>query len=1005
MKKNITKRMISALLVLCLTLALCPITALAADKSTGTGATTATAKTSSFSVTNTLKGFGVNQLASRGLSAAATLLSWAAEESGNEGFQEAVSCINQWVFGVSDNGTGEIKELCNQILNELDALETSMNTRFEQLESMLREVQKNQYAMSFQDAWTAQVQDAMNDVDPMMYEAVEAFRNYYALAIECGPNGTQEQKLQVKTAYHTLYTMFTQMIDVPYAYSPEQSVDAYYLQKVYLTTEVDDNFAAAINKMLGELLITGNEIGGTRYVDLAAQMTFLTCPSTAQQADFVDLAMQKQTSQITLTVMAYQEFMNMRAEYFRTLDTTGLDSFYNTCRDNMNRLLVGRSSADDENAGTASPYGSVTAAMENWLNGKIYLDSDGSDYLYLDDYIRADELHTVTLTNQSHKSSVNYNFYRNAGFINKNFDTKYFSSQASVSKKSMTFQKVGFIALNPNGGRATVKTFYTLEGNMSDLLKHTGELSNGWHIYYFHLPSCNYYNLAQGNFTDADGTVCRLATPDELRQITSTFSYSKVGSTPAGYFSMSASTPLYLLSRNTVGKEDKAKWYFLWNEYTTWATLPLFNMSENRSLDSTWSTTNLRVDEISGNARFAMILVADTTSKVSAALTNDNAATFQLSGNGTAQGGSRLTLTVTPNNGTTITGIKLRYPNSSRKEEVYLTSSQIAEMIDPKTGVLTLSIRVPYDDVQYIIEVQDFDENGFSRSTGDYQPAPLAKDGYYEISNVGQFFWFAAQVNIHNPSINGRIMAPLDISASLTESWNPMGTAEYPYSGIFDGGNYPITNLNNMLFGTTNGATIQNIAIESGCISEYPDSAIATGSIAGQMLHSTLAHSYSKATIENSYSCNVGDVGGLIGWAEDVQIMNCYYVGSITNQISTGMCTSESDCIDMGGLVGAGMSLMISDCYSYACIEGGDCIGGLIGRDIVSSSYIINSYFCWTSKIFAAVGDGYIPDDVHEVFAEDFANGVIASLLNGGASEGIWKQTIGTDEYPVFANP
>lgn len=724
MKSHTIKRITSGLLVLCLTLALCPISALATDNppaTTTNGATnsgTANAVASAapkgvpFSVTTTLKGFGVNQLAARGMSTAAALLSWAAAESGCEGFQETVSFINKWVFGVSDNGTGEIKALCNQILTELESLETTMNERFEQLESLLTESEKNQYALAFQTAWEKQVQGAMNDVDPMMYDTVDAFRNYYTLALACGPDGTQEQKAQVEAAHKALYTMFTQMINAQYAYNPEQSADAYYLQQVYLTTEIDTNFINAINKLLGELLITGNEVGGARYVDLAAQFAFLTCPDSASQAAFVDLAVQQQANQIMLTMMAYQEFMNMRAEYFRTLNDDSLGSFYNTCRDNMNRLLVGQCSADDPAAGSVSPYGSVTAAMENWLNGKIYLDSDGSDYIYLDEYIRADEIHTVTLTNQFHKSSIDKNFYKNDGFTISNLTSKNLSSKASVSKSSMTFQKFGFIALNPNGGHATVKTFYAIEGNMSALLNRTGEYNDGSHVFSYSLPSCDYYNLTQGKFTEADGTTCRLATPEELRQITSAFSYSKVGSTPAGYFSMSANTPLYLLSSNAISREHKTTWCVLWNKYTAWATLPLFDMSAHHDLGTAWSTTNQRVDEISNNARFAMILVADTTSKVSATVTGAGKADVKISGdnynanNGTAQSGNRLTLTVTPDTGCHISGITLRYPNSGRNDEVYLTSEQIAEAIDPTTGVLTLSIRVPYDNAEFIIVTQ-----------------------------------------------------------------------------------------------------------------------------------------------------------------------------------------------------------------------------------------------------------------------------------------------------------
>lgn len=1050
MKKNISKRMISALLVVCLTLALCPITALATDKNTGTGATTAAAKTSSFSVTNTLKGFGVNQLASRGLSAAATLLSWAAEESGNEDFQEAVSFINQWVFGVSDSGIGDVKELCNQILSELDTLERSMNSQFAHLESLLTEQQRIDYAHVVNTAWRDQVQQTMNNVTPGMYEAVEAYRQYFTLALECGPNGSAAQKGEVETARKLLYTKFTTMIDEKYSYTPELSSDEYYLQKVYKTVEIDHYFTTAIDTMLGELLITGDETGGSRYIDLAAQLAFLTCPDSTQQAAFVDKAIQKQANQIMLTMMTYMEFMNMRAEHFRTLDDPGLDKFYNSCRDDMYRLLVGRCSAHDLDAGTISSYGSVVEAMERWMNGKIYLDPDGSSYIYLDDYFRSSDEGTVTFTNTAFQTGLSDQDYVNKGIAARIYngsnrpENGWFYNNASLSKEKMNFRKCGVVAKNPNGGHATVQTFYILEGDarmMSALWDYvpvaeviTHSVVNQAHYY---IPTCDYYNMAQGTFTAPNGTICRLATPEELRQIMSSFTYARVGSTPAGYFGLSADVPLYLLSGNATSR-DKESPLFSCDKY--YVNLPLFDLTAGHQISDAWSPELMRPNELSENARFTIILKGEQkrpvseTNKVSVTVTGNGNVTTSISGKhydaktGMAQSGSNLTITLTPDERTVFSGysIKLHYPNGERNDEILFTWQEYHEYIDPQTRELTLNIRAPYRDAEIIIDTYRYPDNPYQSATD------VNNDGVYEIANAEQLLWFAFQVR--DGYSNARAVLTSDIDLSKVD-WEPLGSSSHPFNGSFDGQGHVITGLNfdinvtayPSLFDTigTEGA-VENLGIDNTWIC---DSFLQIATIAATN-HGTVKNCYNNAKLKTANKA-AGFTGGIVGVNEQTGVVTgCCNTGSVSGWFYTGGIVGKnaglvSNCCNTGevyswkyagGIVGINADTgVVTDCYNVGSLNGNTGIGGLAGTN---NGEIANCYQAGSLSAakslgrFSGTGTGSThncyclastDDGIGGKTADQFASGEVCWLLNGSASDGIWKQAIGTDAFPAFA--
>ncbi len=120
--------------------------------------------------------------------------------------------------------------------------------------------------------------------------------------------------------------------------------------------------------------------------------------------------------------------------------------------------------------------------------------------------------------------------------------------------------------------------------------------------------------------------------------------------------------------------------------------------------------------------------------------------------------------------------------------------------------------------------------------------------------------------------------ADIDMGGAQNESWTPIGTKEYPFSGTYDGGKHTIKNLYIKneeqdeiigLFGYNTG-TIKNLEIESGTIDAKAEylSALCARNEGG-----TIEKCYNKATITGTIS---GLVGGICGQSNSGTIKQCY---------------------------------------------------------------------------------------------------------------------------------
>ena len=132
-----------------------------------------------------------------------------------------------------------------------------------------------------------------------------------------------------------------------------------------------------------------------------------------------------------------------------------------------------------------------------------------------------------------------------------------------------------------------------------------------------------------------------------------------------------------------------------------------------------------------------------------------------------------------------------------------------------------------------------------------------------------------------------------NIDLSNIEDWKPIGASSSSnFNGIFDGRGFAIDNLYSTqggLFGYVgNGAVIKNVGVASGEI-----------------------------------NCKSSFVGGIVGWSNGADIINCWNGLDIT---ASGYS---------GGIVGTvrdGGKSVISGCYNKGNISGTTAIGGIIGH-------------------------------------------------------------------------
>ena len=314
----------------------------------------------------------------------------------------------------------------------------------------------------------------------------------------------------------------------------------------------------------------------------------------------------------------------------------------------------------------------------------------------------------------------------------------------------------------------------------------------------------------------------------------------------------------------------------------------------------------------------------------------------------------------------------------------------------------------------------NYDKNGFCKNDDThYQPATYNEESEkYEISNAGQLYWFAEQVNSGNASLNAVLTTDIVVNETVLAAdgslgadpdtlrmWRSIGDdAENIFKGTFDGQGHTISGLyfsNDSnesdvmcasLFGLSAGI-IQNVGLEDSYLNHYNISAGICASNNGQIVNcynagTILGYCASGICIENS---------------DNGSIENCYNTGVIRGfGLVAGICNmnagSMKDCYNNNDIIVMTDSTIIdeNDEKSYAS---GICnINGSSGR-IENCYYDCN--ICDKDAITQNESSAVVKN-VESKTTKQFASGEVTYLLNGDQSVRAFYQNLAKEKYPTL---
>ncbi len=330
--------------------------------------------------------------------------------------------------------------------------------------------------------------------------------------------------------------------------------------------------------------------------------------------------------------------------------------------------------------------------------------------------------------------------------------------------------------------------------------------------------------------------------------------------------------------------------------------------------------------------------------------------------------------------------------------------------------------------------------NGFCTACDTYQPAILNEDGYYEIANAGQLYWFANEVNNGNTAINGKLTADIVVNENVlaemakdtpnTEGfrpWTPISNYDSPYIGTFDGDKHTVSGLyfhnekqyDVGLFGATGkNGIVQNV----GMIDSYFCGDRYVGGVVGYNNYGTVQNCYNMGSISGNLC-----VGGVVGEnSRNGTVINCYNTGSVSGGSHVGGVVGRSslgnspviNCYNtgsvsgvdyIGGVVGYNDIATIQNCYSTGNVNGtGNRVGGVVGYIPIGT--VKNCYYDSTKfndDAIGATGDSATINNVEGKTTVQFVSGEVAYLLGSAWGMGenglpVLGATPVTEGYSIY---
>lgn len=226
------------------------------------------------------------------------------------------------------------------------------------------------------------------------------------------------------------------------------------------------------------------------------------------------------------------------------------------------------------------------------------------------------------------------------------------------------------------------------------------------------------------------------------------------------------------------------------------------------------------------------------------------------------------------------------------------------------------------------------------------------------IVNDGNSLYTAAYYRMTKDIYLNKTMHDSDRSNSdLSNNWMPIGTAESPFCGVFDGTNHTIYGLyvgknedNSGLFGVVKNGSINNITLRNAYVTGKDN----VGGLIGTFISDTDKRiGVSLCGVYGTVSASGKNAGGMIGCVTND---NGAGVSVVEYCCLSGIVTAENGMV--GGLIGFGYAnsgtIKISDCFNAAKIAAKTgYAGGLAGNLTAAEGNILTENCYNTEKINA----------------------------------------------------
>lgn len=296
--------------------------------------------------------------------------------------------------------------------------------------------------------------------------------------------------------------------------------------------------------------------------------------------------------------------------------------------------------------------------------------------------------------------------------------------------------------------------------------------------------------------------------------------------------------------------------------------------------------------------------------------------------------------------------------------------------------------------------------NGICAKCGAYEPAVDSNsDGYYEIGNAGQLFWFAAHVNADNNNRRTNAVLTADIDLE-NRKWSPIGYhtddpyVDNYYRGVFDGNNHVIKNLNvhvsdgseaglfsRITYGTLKNVGVINATVQSDHI--IGGNSYRAGVLAGEINDATITNVFSRGAL--SIVTDHQEKGGIAGECNNSILTNCYTTYGALTATNVRVATNCFYLADEANASSAGTAVTAAQMASgEVAYKLGNAYGQTIGTDaypVLGGAKVNYGYISCT-----ATEKAYSNSEVRETPNHNYIDGVCEHCSD--VAEARWGESL-----------